>query len=127
VNEFLWDSQCSDAFLSWLCEAHGCDLLLCTHTGLPWHRALPGGRHVVNVGAIGRPAHDGRTGVWYAGIEWDAAGAVSVEFRCVDYDHAACAAAMEAAGLPPEFTATIRTGWWTTCLENMPGKERMRG
>jgi len=23
--------------------------------------------------------------------------------------------------------AAIRSGWWTTCLENLPAKERMRG
>ena len=31
------------------------------------------------------------------------------------------------SGLPPEFAETIRTGWWTTCLENLPARERARG
>jgi hypothetical protein len=34
---------------------------------------------------------------------------------------------MEAEALPSEFAETIRTGWWTTCLENLPAKERRRG
>jgi hypothetical protein len=34
---------------------------------------------------------------------------------------------MEAEQLPAEFAETIRTGWWTTCLENLPAKERARG
>ncbi len=125
VNEFLWDSRCSDAFLEWLCVAYECDVLLVTHTGMHWHRALPSGKHVVNVGAIGRPAHDGRTNVWYAEITFDA-GRVAVGFRSVVYDHEALAREMEAEGLPPEFVETIRTGWWTTCLENVPVRERMR-
>ncbi len=125
VNEFLWESTCSDAFLEWLCEAHRADLILCTHSGIHWHRALPSGRHVVNVGAIGRPANDGRTEVWYAALELD--GNVKVDFRPVAYDHEALAREMEAEGLPPEFIETIRTGWWTTCLENLPAKERRRG
>jgi hypothetical protein len=29
--------------------------------------------------------------------------------------------------LPEEFIETIATGWWTTCLEILPVKERMRG
>ena len=98
---------------------------MCGHSGLPWHRALPSGRHVVNVGAIGRPANDGRTGVGYAEIALGEG--VAVEFRRVDYDHEAIAAEMESEGLPEEFVATIRTGWWTTCLENLPAKERLRG
>jgi hypothetical protein len=29
--------------------------------------------------------------------------------------------------LPAEFIETIVTGWWTTCLEVLPSKERRRG
>ena len=29
--------------------------------------------------------------------------------------------------MPPEFRETILTGWWTTCLEILPTKERARG
>ena len=123
VNEFLWDSQCSDAFLSWLCEEYVADVILCSHTGLHWHRALPGNRHVVNVGAIGRPAHDGNTCVWYAALSFEA-NRFGVEFRPVAYDHEALAAEMAAEGLPAEFIETLRTGWWTTCLENVPSRER---
>jgi hypothetical protein len=126
VNEFLWDSTCSDAFLEWLCDTHETDLLLCTHTGLHWHRALPSGRHVVNVGAIGRPANDGTPRIWYALISMNPQG-LDVSFRAISYDHEALAKEMAAEALPEEFIVTIRTGWWTTCLENMPALERRRG
>jgi diadenosine tetraphosphatase ApaH/serine/threonine PP2A family protein phosphatase len=125
VNEFLWESTCSDAFLEWLLDRYEADVILCTHTGIPWHRALPSGRHVVNVGAIGRPANDGRTEVTYAALELD--GRLGVEFRPVAYDHEALAREVEAEGLPAEFAETLRTGWWTTCLENLPARERRRG
>jgi hypothetical protein len=29
--------------------------------------------------------------------------------------------------LPAEFVETVRTGWWTTCLEVLPARERARG
>jgi hypothetical protein len=29
--------------------------------------------------------------------------------------------------LPEEFIETMLTGWWTTCLEVLPSKERRRG
>jgi predicted phosphodiesterase len=125
VNEFLWDSACSDAFLEWLCESHEADVIACAHSGLHWHRALPGGRHVVNAGAIGRPANDGRTEVWYATLEFDRD--LRVEFVPVAYDFESLALEMESEALPPEFVETIRSGWWTTCLENLPAKERRRG
>ena len=125
VNEFLWESTCSDAFLEWLCETHAADVLVCSHTGLPWHRALRSGRHVVNAGVIGRPANDGRPGGSYAEITLGPE--VQVELRRVGYDHEAQARAMENENLPAEFVETIRTGWWTTCLENLPVQERRRG
>ena len=34
---------------------------------------------------------------------------------------------MGAEGLPEELVQTVRTGWWTTCLEILPAKERRRG
>ena len=34
---------------------------------------------------------------------------------------------MRAEGLPEEFSETIESGWWTTCLEILPAKERLLG
>jgi len=125
VSEFLWESACSDAFLEWLCDTQAADVIVCGHSGIPWHRALPSARNVVNAGAIGRPANDGSTAVSYAEITLG--DDVAVAFRRVDYDFETLAREMEEERLPDEFVETIRTGWWTTCLENLPAKERTRG
>jgi hypothetical protein len=81
---------------------------------------------VVNVGAVGRPANDGRTNTWYALLELED-GVARAEIVPVEYDHRAQAASMRAAGLPEPFVETIETGWWTTCLEVVPAPERSRG
>jgi hypothetical protein len=81
----------------------------------------------VNAGALGRPANDGRREVWYALLEEDPPGALSWQFVAVTYDAEALAGEMRSEALPEEFVETIRTGWWTTCLEVLPGKERARG
>ena len=127
VNEFLWESGCSDAFLERLAADAGADQVLCTHTGLHWQRLLPSGARFVNVGAVGRPANDGDPAVRYAFFGSGAAGAAEAEFVRVPYDHEALGREMEQEGLPAEFVETIRTGWWTTCLEILPAKERARG
>ena len=124
VNEFLWESASSDAFLDRLLRGAGADQVLCSHTGIHWQRPLAGGGRVVHVGAIGRPANDGRTEVWYAFFE---PGDAAACFVPVAYDHEALAREMEDENLPEEFVTTIRTGWWTTCLEILPAKERARG
>lgn len=126
INEFLWRSTSPDPFLQRLCDEHEADVIVCTHTGLHWHKALDGKRHVVNAGVIGRPANDGRTNVWYTIVEL-ARGDVRVEFVPIEYDHQTLAREMRAEKLPEEFVETIETGWWTTCLEALPPKERARG
>lgn len=125
INEFLWESTTPDGYLRRLLDEQAADVLLCGHTGIHWHRALPGGRHVVNAGAVGRPANDGRPNAWYAILT--AGDELVVEFVPVDYDHEALAREIEREGLPVEFAETIRTGWWTTCLDVLPGRERARG
>lgn len=126
LNEFLWESTCSAPYIRQLCEDFAADLVLCTHTGVHWERRLPDGRGLINVGAIGRPENDGNRHVWYT-ILHDEDPVVRTEFVPLPYDWQALAAEMEEQKLPPEFVETIRTGWWTTCLEILPPKERRRG
>jgi hypothetical protein len=125
VNEFLFESTSPDPFLDTLLDRVAADAIACTHTGLHWHRSLPSGRDVINVGALGRPANDGTPSVWYASVE-DRESALGVELRSLSYDHAKLAAEMRSERLPEEFIETILTGWWTTCLEILPAWERER-
>jgi predicted phosphodiesterase len=125
MNEFLWESTTPTHFLEHLCAAHQTDVILGTHTGIKWRRRLSGDRHFVNVGVLGRPENDGRTNVWYAVLE--ARPDIVVEFVPVAYEHEQLARGMRTEKLPEEFVQTVLTGWWTTCLEILPAKERRRG
>jgi predicted phosphodiesterase len=144
TNEFLWESTTSTHFLEKLADDYDADIILGTHTGIHWQRVFSSGKRFVNVGALGRPENDGRTNVWYTMIRIENgtrkrhAGAVQaatdsplahidVEFVPLDYDYRRLAGEMRDEGLPEEFIETIRTGWWTTCLEVLPSKERRRG
>jgi len=126
IAEFLWESTTPDGLAARLLDDAGAQLILCTHSGLKWHRRLADGRHLVNVGVIGRPENDGTPRVWYTLLSAER-GNLDVEFVPVDYDHETLAREMEAEALPPEFVVTVRTGWWTTCLEVLPARERARG
>jgi len=135
TNEFLWESTTSTQFLNRLADACPADVMLGTHTGIHWQRTLRNGRRWINVGALGRPENDGRTCVWYTLVNTGGAGrsragqppALSVEFIPVEYDHQRLAREMRDERLPEEFVETILTGWWTTCLEMLPGRERRMG
>ena len=74
---------------------------------------------------LGRPENDGCCNVWYAVLQ--AAPELSVEFVPVHYEHERLVHEMRREKLPEEFVATVLTGWWTTCLEVLPAKERRRG
>jgi predicted phosphodiesterase len=127
TNEFLWESVCSTHFVDFLAEQHETDWILATHTGIHWKRALSRGGRFVNVGVLGRPENDGRTNVWYTILEWQGHGQLQVEFVPIEYDFRRLATEMRDERLPSEFCETILTGWWTTCLEILPAKERKRG
>lgn len=125
MNEFLWESTTSTHFLEKLIQNHQADVILTTHTGIKWYRPLSENRHFVNVGVLGRPENDGQRCVWYTILTADQA--LTVEFVPVEYDHHHLAKEMRDEKLPDEFMETILTGWWTTCLEILPVKERRRG
>jgi hypothetical protein len=57
----------------------------------------------------------------------DRAGALAVEHVPVAYDNQRLAREMREERLPEEFVETVLTGYWTTCLEILPAKERSRG
>jgi predicted phosphodiesterase len=125
TNEFLWESTTSTHFLDFLANNYQADVVLATHTGIKWHRQLSRNRHFINVGVLGRPENDGQTYVWYALLE--ANPELKVQFIPVEYDYQDLAKEMRVEKLPEEFVITILTGWWTTCLEILPAKERRRG
>ncbi|HSH23892.1 MAG TPA: radical SAM protein [Acidimicrobiales bacterium] len=124
LNDFFWESLDDDE-VRLRVKTSGADVLCCTHTGLPWQKRVDDCL-VVNVGALGRPANDGRREVWYAIIDLDD-GEAEARLVPLAYDWQAHAASMRAAGLPEPFVETVETGWWTTCLEVVPPLERSRG
>ena len=126
VNEFLWESTTPTHFLDELIADARVDVIAATHTGIKWQRELAGGKLFVNVGVLGRPENDGATNVWYTLLEAHD-DCVIAEFVPVNYDHDRLAKEMEKESLPTEFIESIQTGWWTTCLEVLPVKERRRG
>lgn len=125
TNEFLWKSTTSDHFLEYLISQQDCDLIVGTHSGIKWQQTVANGMFV-NVGVLGRPENDGTTNVWYAILE-NKQGKIEVEFVPLDYDFERLAGEMKAEKLPDEFVETVCTGWWTTCLEILPSKERLVG
>jgi predicted phosphodiesterase len=126
TNEFLWETTTPTHFLEKLCSDYDADVICATHTGIHWDRRLSGNKYFVNAGVIGRPENDGRTEVGYSILDFNNKE-INIEFIPISYDYKSLAQEMREVDLPEEFVETILTGWWTTCLEILPMKERIRG
>src|SRR5687768_12172240 len=86
INEFLWRSTTPVPFVEKMLADFETDLVVCTHTGIHWSRMHGPNRGLVNVGALGRPANDGSTNVWFAILD-ASDGDIRIEFLPVHYNH----------------------------------------
>lgn len=124
LNDFWWESL-PDADHRAKVSRSGADVILATHSGIPWIRRTDGAL-TVNVGVLGRPPNDGRRTVSYAVVDLED-GQARAEIVALPYDWRAQVVSMRRAGLPEAFFHTNEAGWWATCLEILPVAERARG
>lgn len=124
INRFLFASTAASHKAAELHTA-GLDGIFAGHCGLPFTQAI-GGRLWHNPGAIGMPANDGTSRVWYSVVR-PLAGGIAIEHRAIEYDYRTAAAKMRNAGLPEEYAAALENGLWPSC-DVLPRKEiRERG
>jgi predicted phosphodiesterase len=122
ISRFIFASN-PQADLAAEIAATGCDGVIAGHCGIPFARQVGPGVWI-NAGAIGMPADDGTPRIWFALLTPGKAG-LSVEILPLQYDHAAAAAAMRAAGLPEGYAAALGSGLWPSC-DVLPPAERAR-
>ncbi|MEW6222746.1 MAG: metallophosphoesterase family protein [Candidatus Hadarchaeota archaeon] len=106
MNEYIFP-DISNQELARLVEGVEEDIIVLGHTHIQMKRMILG-KLVVNPGGVGQP-RDGDPRASYAvlTIEED----VKVEFRRVEYDVAAAAEKITAAGLPEELASRLSLGW----------------
>lgn len=107
INEYLYEDR-PDSSFERLLDSVEADVLVCGHTHLPYHKVLPGGRHVVNAGSVGKPK-DGDPRACYLVLTADGS-TLDVEFPRVEYDVEREAQSIENAGMPSAFAEMLRTG-----------------
>ncbi|MGE4218318.1 MAG: metallophosphoesterase [Alphaproteobacteria bacterium] len=120
INRFVFAST-PDAVKSSEMQGLHIDGIVAGHCGLPFTQIVAG-RLWHNAGAIGLPANDGTTEVWYALIEPDGAG-IAITHRRLAYDVAAAAASMRHRRLPDGYALALETGLWPS-LDVLPAEER---
>jgi putative phosphoesterase len=103
VNEYLFEDKPARLYQR-LAAAEEADVLVFGHTHKPWVREY-GGVLFVNCGSIGKPK-DGDPRGAFAVLEEDGS-AMRVSIERVEYDAAAVAAEVAAAGLPHEYAEKL--------------------
>ncbi len=102
----------------------GMDGVIGGHCGLPFTQSV-GGRLWHNSGALGMPANDGTTRIWYS-IFRPEAGGVAIEHRALGYDQTSAAAKMRLIGLP-EYAEALGSGIRVDADTLPPPEQRMCG
>jgi putative phosphoesterase len=103
VNEYLFDEKPARLYER-LAAAEVADVLVFGHTHRPWMREH-GGVLFVNCGSVGKPK-DGDPRAAFAVLRPGAAG-IDATIERVDYDAAAVAREVAAAGLPEEYAEKL--------------------
>lgn len=124
ISRFLFAST-PTATLAAEITATGCDGVIAGHCGMPFLRRVGAGIWI-NPGAIGMPADDGTPRIWFA-VLTPGTAVLRTEILPLDYDHAAAAAAMRAAGLPEGYAVALRSGIWPSCDVLPPAERAWRG
>jgi putative phosphoesterase len=107
VNEYLFEDKPARLYER-LAAAEEAGVLVFGHTHKPWIREY-GGVLFVNCGSVGKPK-DGDPRAAFAMLEADAGGRVRARIERVEYDAAAVAREVAAAGLPLEFADKLVLG-----------------
>jgi hypothetical protein len=100
----------------------GADGILAGHCGLPFVD-FPGRHLWCNAGTVGMPANDGTPRAWYALLTPERHGAIAVELRALDYNHAFAAQKMRRAGLAESYARALASGLWPP-VDILPPAER---
>jgi predicted phosphodiesterase len=101
-------------------ELAGCDGIIGGHCGIPFSQ-MADGKLWHNPGAIGMPANDGTTRVWYSLLSGSENG-IEVRLVPLEYDVHSAARKMRQSGLPEGYAIGLETGIWPSC-DVLPSQE----
>ena len=91
----------------------GCDGVIGGHSGIPFNHTA-GGKLWHNSGALGMPANDGTTRVWYSLFVPNGDG-IDIRLMSVQYDSGSAARKMHERGLLSGYAEALETGLWPSC------------
>lgn len=122
INSFVFGST------PWMDKEHqiaesGCHGVIGGHSGIPFNHAA-GGKLWHNSGALGMPANDGTSRVWYS-LFIPNGHDIEIRSMSLQYDAHSAARKMRDRGLPLGYAEALETGLWPSC-DVLPAAELAR-
>ncbi len=121
VSEFIFKSNASESKETCFLETKS-DVVIAGHCGLPFHQRIKENLWL-NPGAIGMPANDGTSRVWYVLLEIYQ-GTIKYTHRSFEFDYMTAQQLMYKNHLPEEYAVTLSSGIWDN-MEILPEIEKI--
>ena len=122
-NRFIFSSTSLESKQESI-KSMGADGIIAGHSGIPFTDEIEGGKIWHNSGALGMPANDGTSRVWYSRWKSKEEG-IYIEHCSLEYDVLGAQESMIRAGLPSEYREALETGIWPSD-DILPEEERSR-
>ena len=122
MSRFMFDSMDDAEFVKEF-ELVNADIILAGHSGLPFTKRVDDGRLWHNSGAMGMPANDGTSNVWFSVLEADDHGDLSFQHHSLDYDFKSASQMMKNHGLTQGYDESLLTGLWPS-MDVLPDLEK---
>ena len=119
ISRFMYASHADEEFLN---EMHDYDIVISGHSGLPFTKKI-GNKLWHNSGALGMPANDGTSRVWFSTIRLDLQEQIVIEHHNLNYNALAAQKSMLSNGLSQGYHQTLIDGLWPS-MEVLPDKEK---
>jgi len=120
INEFIFPSSSPEEKLAQMVSAD-VDGIITGHSGIAFAQVLSS-RLWLNAGAIGMPANDGTTRLWFATLE-SQLNNIRVEIHNLTYDPSPAIKAMSERGLATGYRDCLSSGLWPS-MDVLPELER---
>lgn len=103
-------------------EQTNADIIIAGHSGMPFTKQLSNGKVWHNSGALGMPANDGTSRVWFSVCNISNEGEIQFQHHALTYDAEAASRQMQDRGLTQAYDQTLLNGLWPS-MDVLPEEE----
>ncbi len=121
INRFMYASLADNDFNREFQLVPEADVVIAGHSGLPFTKSV-NNKIWHNSGALGMPANDGTSRVWFSTLEVNMDGSIDFQHHHLDYDAKTTSQRMQDRGLNQGYHTSLLSGLWPS-MDVLPAQE----